>query len=230
MVFQGALHSLNPVQRVGAQIAEPIRLHEPTLSDKHVDTRVGELLDQVGLPPARARAYPHQMSGGQRQRVMIAMALACRPRLIVADEPTTALDVMVQAQVLRRAPGAGLRARRRAADDQPRPVGAGRPLRPDRRHVRRPRDRARPRGQGLHRSAAPLRRRALRVVPAHRRRRGAVRAGRAAGRPARPGRAAVGLLVPPALPEAVRRLRPGGARAAWATRPGPPPACWWTSP
>ncbi len=100
MVFQGALHSLNPVQRIGAQIAEPIRLHEPTLSDKHVDKMVEGLLDQVGIPPARARAYPHQMSGGQRQRVMIAMALACRPKLIVADEPTTALDVMVQAQVL----------------------------------------------------------------------------------------------------------------------------------
>ena len=100
MVFQGALHSLNPVQRVGAQIAEPIRLHEPGLADAQVDGRVADLLDQVGLPPTRARSYPHQMSGGQRQRVMIAMALACRPRLIVADEPTTALDVMVQAQVL----------------------------------------------------------------------------------------------------------------------------------
>ncbi len=100
MVFQGALHSLNPVQRVGDQIEEPIRLHEPTLSDTKVKSRVGELLDQVGLPPGRANAYPHQMSGGQRQRVMIAMALACSPRLIVADEPTTALDVMVQAQVL----------------------------------------------------------------------------------------------------------------------------------
>jgi len=100
IVFQGALHSLNPVQRVGAQIAEPIRLHTPELGDSAVGERVAELLEQVGLPPARDRAYPHQLSGGQRQRVMIAMALACRPRLVVADEPTTALDVMVQAQVL----------------------------------------------------------------------------------------------------------------------------------
>ena len=100
IIFQGALHSLNPVRRVGDQVAEPIELHEPELDDEQVQQRLGELLEQVGLPPTRRRAYPHQLSGGQRQRVMIAMALACRPKLVVADEPTTALDVMVQAQIL----------------------------------------------------------------------------------------------------------------------------------
>ena len=99
IVFQGALHALNPVQRIGDQIAEPIRLHQ-SVPNKQINSRVGELLTQVGLPASRAKSYPHQLSGGQRQRVMIAMALACKPALIIADEPTTALDVMVQAQVL----------------------------------------------------------------------------------------------------------------------------------
>lgn len=100
IVFQGAMHSLNPVHRVGDQIAEPILLHSGA-SPGAARRRAGELLEHVGLPAARARAYPHELSGGQRQRVMIAMALACDPRLVIADEPTTALDVMIQAQILR---------------------------------------------------------------------------------------------------------------------------------
>ncbi|GHH88051.1 dipeptide/oligopeptide/nickel ABC transporter ATP-binding protein [Streptomyces sulfonofaciens] len=100
MVFQGAMHSLNAVHRIGDQIAEPILLHKQA-TPAAARRRARELLEHVGLPAARADAYPHELSGGQRQRVMIAMALACDPRLIIADEPTTALDVMIQAQILR---------------------------------------------------------------------------------------------------------------------------------
>ncbi|HEX9064707.1 MAG TPA: ABC transporter ATP-binding protein [Streptosporangiaceae bacterium] len=100
IVFQGALHSLNPVRKIGSQIAEPILLHEPGTSKEAAARRVTDLLRSVGLPADRAASYPHELSGGQKQRVMIAMALACSPNLIIADEPTTALDVMIQAQVL----------------------------------------------------------------------------------------------------------------------------------
>jgi peptide/nickel transport system ATP-binding protein len=99
MVFQGALHALNPVLKIGDQIAEAIRVHG-LAGEKEAFVRAGALLEQVGLPPRRINDYPHELSGGQKQRVMIAMALACNPSLIIADEPTTALDVMVQAQVL----------------------------------------------------------------------------------------------------------------------------------
>ena len=101
MVFQSPLTSLNPLMRVGKQIAEPLRLHHG-LSRRGATAEAVALCDRVGLPdPERAaRAFPHQLSGGQRQRVGIAMALACRPALLIADEPTTALDVTVQRGVL----------------------------------------------------------------------------------------------------------------------------------
>jgi peptide/nickel transport system ATP-binding protein len=100
IVFQGAMHALNPVKRIGDQIAEAIVVHQQA-GEKEARVRVGALLEQVGLPTRRMQDYPHELSGGQKQRVMIAMALACSPSLVIADEPTTALDVMVQAQVLR---------------------------------------------------------------------------------------------------------------------------------
>jgi peptide/nickel transport system ATP-binding protein len=99
IVFQGAMNALNPVQRIGDQIGEPIeiRLGQPRESARK---RAGELLELVGIPRKRASAYPHELSGGMRQRAIIAMALACDPAIVIGDEPTTALDVMVQAQIL----------------------------------------------------------------------------------------------------------------------------------
>ena len=101
MVFQEPMTSLNPVFTIGEQIMETIGAHE-TLSQKAIFARAVEMLEKVGIPSAAARMtdYPHQLSGGQRQRVMLAIALVCRPRLLIADEPTTALDVTIQAQIL----------------------------------------------------------------------------------------------------------------------------------
>ncbi len=100
IVFQGAMNALNPVISVGDQIEEAILCHEPNHSKDERKKRVAELLELVGIPAERASAYPFQFSGGMRQRAMIAMALACSPKILIADEPTTALDVMIQAQIL----------------------------------------------------------------------------------------------------------------------------------
>lgn len=101
MVFQEPMTSLNPVFTIGEQVMETIRAHE-RLSQRALYARALEMLEKVGIPSATRRMgdYPHQLSGGQRQRVMLAIALACRPRLLIADEPTTALDVTIQAQIL----------------------------------------------------------------------------------------------------------------------------------
>ena len=100
MIFQEPMTSLNPVLSVGFQIGESLSVHLG-LRGQALKSRVDALLEQVGIPPARAGSYPDELSGGQRQRVMIAMAIACEPALLIADEPTTALDVTVQAQILR---------------------------------------------------------------------------------------------------------------------------------
>ena len=99
IVFQGAMNALNPVMKIGDQIREAILLHN-LMEREAAEQRVGELLEMVGIPTLRRDQYPHQYSGGMRQRAMIAMALDCSPDLLFADEPTTALDVMIQAQVL----------------------------------------------------------------------------------------------------------------------------------
>lgn len=100
MIFQEPMTSLNPVLTVGKQIAEPLMVHQG-LRGQALKQRVASLLEQVGIPAMRANSYPDELSGGQRQRVMIAMSIACEPAMLIADEPTTALDVTVQAQILK---------------------------------------------------------------------------------------------------------------------------------
>lgn len=100
MVFQDPMSSLNPVYTVDDQIGEAIRLHNEGISKEEVEKRVDDMLQLVGIIPSRKYEYPHQFSGGMKQRVVIAMALCCEPELLIADEPTTALDVTIQAQVL----------------------------------------------------------------------------------------------------------------------------------
>jgi peptide/nickel transport system ATP-binding protein len=101
LIFQGAMNAMNPMYKVEDQIIEVIKQHEPKVTKKEAMERIAKLFEMVGLEPERAKNYPHEYSGGMRQRAMIAMSLACNPDIVIADEPGTALDVIVQAQVLK---------------------------------------------------------------------------------------------------------------------------------
>jgi len=101
LVFQGAMNALNPLYKIEDQIIEAVKLHEPNVSKEEAKERVRKLFELVGIDPSRSTNYPHEFSGGMRQRACIAMALACNPKVLIADEPGTAIDVVVQAQVLK---------------------------------------------------------------------------------------------------------------------------------
>ena len=101
LVFQGAMNALNPLYKIEDQIIEAVKLHEPNVSKEEAKERVRKLFELVGIDPSRSTNYPHEFSGGMRQRACIAMALACNPKVLIADEPGTAIDVVVQAQILK---------------------------------------------------------------------------------------------------------------------------------
>jgi peptide/nickel transport system ATP-binding protein len=101
LIFQGAMNALNPVTKIEDQIVEAIRIHEPKVTKTEAKERIGKLFELVGIDPSRASNYPHEFSGGMKQRACIAMALACNPKMLISDEPSTALDVIIAAQILR---------------------------------------------------------------------------------------------------------------------------------
>ena len=211
MIFQDPISSLSPVHRIGDQIVEQIRAHEKVSKAAALDRTV-QLMERVGIPRAaeRARAYPHEFSGGMRQRVMIAMALSLSPSVLIADEPTTALDVTIQAQILEEIRAAQPRDRQRRHLRHPRPRGRGRHRRSRRGHVLRPRRRAGHARRDLLRPPAPLHVGPARLGDAH-----GPRAAASAPRHPRPaavaGQRAHRLPLPAALPARVREMRRGAA-------------------
>ena len=137
IVFQSAMNALNPVLRVRDQLLDAIHAHL-RMPQGEAHEKAARLLDLVGIPRDRLRTYPHELSGGMRQRVMIAMALAADPEVVIMDEPTTALDVVVQRDILAQIVELKEHARLRDPVHHPRPVAAARAGRPDRGHVRGP--------------------------------------------------------------------------------------------
>ena len=222
MVFQDPLASLNPVFQVGHQIEDVVRIHKG-VSTARVARDTRKALAEVGLPASdeTLKRYPHQFSGGMRQRVCMAMALACGSPLLIADEPTTALDVTIQAQILRPAAQAARGAGRRPGDHHAQRRRGRADLRPHRRDVRRQRGRGGAGGGSPQPAAAPLHHRALRVSAARPHRLGA--ADHPGHRP-RPHLTAHRLSLPSALQARARRLpdHQASSLCRWATATGSP--------